>query len=156
MGIDESIYIYLRKKLKIYKIMPNNAQSAVIDTYEVNDSNNPVSLTVKIGFRQTSLSTVFINEVQIKPRFDQRSIDGKFVGEFSTPLDTNINLQKKDLHLSVLVFDIDKDDDKTSVTIILNGGVKDKTWRLGPIMVDTGGVVLYTADIGFFKRNKNN
>lgn len=108
--------------------MPNNPFSAVTDFYEVNDSSTIVKVTVKIGFRQNSASSVLLDAVKLVPVHPNRRNEfGDFVRSFAVELDTNKNLINKDLNIDTLVQDLNDTENRTSMDVTLEGGVKDRT-----------------------------
>lgn len=135
-------------------IMPKNPKSALIDFYEVDDSDRPVTLKVIVSFRQNAVTTVKLNEVPVPPQPDQEHEGGSFVRSFTTELGTNRSVCDKELIMHTIVHDINDQDNRTGLTIELAGGVNQQPpIQMGPVTVDDGAIMTYSVEIGFFKRN---
>ncbi|GAB4023165.1 hypothetical protein [Spirosoma koreense] len=131
--------------------MPQNPKSALIDFYEVNGSDEPITLRVTVSYKQNAVTSVRINERPVLPP-DGQGAGESFVRSFATELGTNQDLIDKELVMKTFVHDINDEDNRTGLIIHLSGGVKERTWELGPITVEDGAIMLYSSDIGFFQR----
>lgn len=124
-------------------------KTSIIDFYEINDNNDQVTLKYNLDFGQTADTSIRINQQKI-PNGDLES----FAGSFEVKLPTNNEILNKELILTSVAYDISDKTNKISLSISLEGGVKDQKWNLGPFDVEEGDTMLITADIGFYKKNK--
>lgn len=131
--------------------MPQNPKSALIDFYEVNDTDDPIILKVTVSFRQNAVTSVRVNEVPVLPPPDEGEGES-FVRSFTTQLGTNRTMNDKELVMKTIVHDINEEDNRTGLIIHLSGGVKEGDWQQGPITVEDGAIILYSSEIGFFQK----
>jgi hypothetical protein len=115
----------------------------IVDTYEVNNSNDTVRLSLAVGYGHRSVSSVELNgnDIIVSPPGDAQ---GKYVDDFSIPIDANANLSGKTLSIDTLVQQFSPDP-RTSVTIVLTGGLQTKTWTEN----ETNQTVNYGFEITF-------
>jgi len=82
-----------------------------VDDYEVRDGDD-VFLTVRVGEGQLGFSTAFVGEEKKTSRRDVSRV----------PLGAAAELRGKVLVVSTTVVDIQKEHDRTSVTVVLGNG----------------------------------
>ena len=118
------------------------AKSTLVDFYKVKQTTDSVELEVIIGFAQTAVSVV---------RVDGKKINSDFRDSFKTKLGSNKVLNGKELFLTIVVQDISKKTNNTSVTIKLTGGIKTYSAIMKQTVLEEGGVSSYVANIEFYE-----
>ncbi|UXX78126.1 hypothetical protein N7E81_12230 [Reichenbachiella carrageenanivorans] len=109
------------------------------DMYLLEDSEQPVRLTIFIGQNQQCTTRVLLDEEEIK------IVDESFQLE----LGTNQSLVEKELRIRSVLTDVQTDFDLVSQTVVLSGGEQKKTWAMEQDSKD-GESYIFTTVIGFY------
>jgi hypothetical protein len=119
----------------------------LVDFYTVNETKNPIKLTLRIGNGHQSNSRVFLNQKTI-PGPDP---NGSFNGSFEVVLGTNKELDRTNLFITTVVSNNSGSSEFISVTVRIQGGhhVLDKTLEI-PAPVKNK-LMCYVVDIDFSK-----
>ncbi|HTD93229.1 MAG TPA: hypothetical protein VK644_05435 [Chitinophagaceae bacterium] len=130
--------------------MPDNESHqstiALEDLYEVSNSGDLVSLSVRTGARgQKSLTTVKLNRT-IKVKDVNGSIDKPL------PLGSGAELAGKTLRIKTEITDISDETNDTFIDVRITGGPNEYRHKVEKTVIADNDSVLYTADIEFFTR----
>lgn len=104
------------------------------------DSNNPIVLSVIIGYVQAGSTIVKVNDKIIADKS----------GSFTIKLGTSNELNKAEIRTVSSIEDIQSDVEKVAATVILSGGVEEKGWPLWTSSKDNE-VYMLTSTIGLSK-----
>lgn len=118
------------------------------DSYNVDQSNNPVRLKVAIGHGQTGSIGVSIdgNDV-IKPGAD---VNSNYTDSFDFEIGNNRQLDNSVLTIPVVVTRVQPDNQTTTVTVELTGGPARSNYPpLTANAANVGDVINYLAIIDF-------
>ncbi len=120
------------------------AKTVVSDFYQI-IPGNVVKLSVTIGNRQNAVGSVIL--------------DGDIIGriDMSTQADpiyeldiSKDNLEGSTLLINIIVHDTNKDNNYTSVTVKMEGGVNVYRYTMSHTVANDGDYVAYTGDFEFF------
>lgn len=109
------------------------------DMYLLEDSDQPVKLTVLIGQNQQCTSRVLLDDVEIKVADES----------FQMELGTNKSLMEKELRIRSVLTDVQTDFDIVSQIVRLSGGEKKKVWTMEQDS-ENGESYIFTTVIGFY------
>jgi len=101
--------------------MPDIRQNkaVVYDLYQLRDSDEPVFLSITIGYAQDGNSAV---------KLDGESLAEDKVNSFRMEIGKNNELHGKELKITSLITDVQEEIDKVSITILVSGGVEAASW----------------------------
>ncbi len=134
-----------KKKLIKTQFKESNTKSAHFDTYQVNDSYNPVTMCVFPGDTgQAALTEVYLEKEKIISDQEGPLID--------VDLGTNSNLAGKFLDVYTVVTDIPGEPDLTNLRFQLNGGVLPYEYYMERTIQNQGDSVVFKISI-FFTRH---
>lgn len=119
----------------------------LIDFYKVTETDQPVTLTVNIGYDMKAVTKLTLNNQEVAGP----ESDGCFVRSFEKILGTNNVLNGKKLLMTTLILDTVENVAKTSLLIKLTGGVAQYAQKLETKPTAKGGVVRYSIGIHFRK-----
>lgn len=101
--------------------MPDNnkLRKVVYDLYQVNNSDDPVFLTLTVGHAQDGSTELKLDGQQ----FGETQVNSSRI-----ELGKNKDLVNKELKITSLVTDVQTEIDVVSITVVLSGGVEIATW----------------------------
>lgn len=94
-------------------------RNVVYDLYQVHNSDDPVFLTLTVGHAQDGSTEV---------KLDGQQVGDTQVNSFRMELGTNKDLVNKELKITSLVTDVQKEIDVVSITVVLSGGAEIASW----------------------------
>jgi hypothetical protein len=117
------------------------------DFYQLNNSDQPIKLSITIGNGQNAISKLLLNNQVVQGP----ETDGSFLRGFEKKLGTNEELTGKKLQITTLILNNGEDINQTYLIVSLNGGLTQYSHKLEHKSSEMGVAVKYTVSIKFYK-----